>query len=57
VRMVRTFRTELGTTEHGTVCRVAHQPGNGIESIPSWVRGLASTWVKRRMVLSIVRCK
>ena len=32
VRMVRTLRTELGT-DHGTVQRVAHQLGYGIESV------------------------
>ena len=37
VRMVRTLRAELGT-EHGTVQRVAHQLGYGIESVRSWVR-------------------
>jgi transposase len=35
--MVHALRTELGT-ERGTVCQVAHQPGYGIESVPSWVR-------------------
>jgi transposase len=37
VRMVRALRAELGT-EHGTVGRVAHQLGYGIESVRSWVR-------------------
>jgi transposase len=37
VRMVRTLRAELGT-EHGTVQRVAHQLGYGVESVRSWVR-------------------
>src|SRR5882757_4374704 len=37
VRMVRTLRAELGT-DHGTVHRVAHQLGYGIESVRSWVR-------------------
>ncbi len=37
VRMVRTLRAELGT-EQGTVSRVAHQLGCGVESVRSWVR-------------------
>jgi transposase len=37
VRMVGTLRAELGT-EHGTVQRVAHQLGYGVESVRSWVR-------------------
>ena len=37
VRMVRTLRAELGT-EHGTVQRVATQPGYGTESVRLWVR-------------------
>jgi len=37
VRMVRTLRDELGT-EQGTVTRVAHQLGYGVESVRSWVR-------------------
>uniref|UniRef100_A0A5Q5BFS3 Transposase IS3/IS911 n=5 Tax=Mycobacteriaceae TaxID=1762 RepID=A0A5Q5BFS3_MYCSS len=37
VRMVRTLREELGT-EQGTVTRVAHQLGYGVESVRSWVR-------------------
>src|SRR5690625_4941763 len=36
VRMVRTLRAELGT-EDGTVQRVAHQLGYGVESVRSWV--------------------
>ena len=31
------LRAELGT-EHGTVQRVAHQLGYGVESVRSWVR-------------------
>ncbi|MDZ7883689.1 MAG: IS3 family transposase [Mycobacterium sp.] len=37
VRMVRTLRAELGTSQ-GTVARVAHQLGYGVESVRSWVR-------------------
>ena len=37
VRMVRALRAELGT-EHGTVHRVAHQLGYGVESVRAWVR-------------------
>ncbi|ULN32753.1 IS3 family transposase [Mycolicibacterium smegmatis] len=37
VRMVRTLREELGA-EQGTVTRVAHQLGYGVESVRSWVR-------------------
>jgi transposase len=37
VRMVRALRAELGT-EHGTVYRVAHQLGYGVESVRAWVR-------------------
>lgn len=37
VRMVRTLRAELGTSQ-GTVQRVADQLGYGIESVRSWVR-------------------
>ena len=37
VRMVRTLRAELGT-EHGTVQRVASQPGYGVESVRLWVK-------------------
>lgn len=37
VRMVRALREELGT-EQGTVTRVAHQLGYGVESVRSWVR-------------------
>ena len=37
VRLVRQLRAELGT-EHGTVQRVAHQLGYGVESVRSWVR-------------------
>ncbi len=37
VRMVRTLRTELGTS-HGTVQRVAGQLGYGVESVRSWVQ-------------------
>ena len=37
VRMVRTLRTELGTSQ-GTVSRVADQLGYGVESVRSWVR-------------------
>jgi transposase-like protein len=35
--MVRALRSELGA-EQGTVSRVAHQLGYGIESVRSWVR-------------------
>src|SRR5512139_1650159 len=37
VRMVRTLRAELGTTQ-GTVQRVARQLGYGVESVRMWVR-------------------
>ena len=37
VRMVRTLRAELGTSQ-GTVMRVAWQLGYGVESIRSWVK-------------------
>lgn len=37
VRMVRTLRAELGTTQ-GTVQRVATQLGYGTESVRLWVR-------------------
>jgi len=37
VRMVRTLRAELGTTQ-GTVQRVATQLGYGVESVRSWVK-------------------
>ncbi len=37
VRMVRTLRAELGTSQ-GTVKRVARQLGYGVESVRSWVR-------------------
>jgi transposase-like protein len=37
VRSVRTLRIKLGT-EHGTVKRVADQPGYGVESVRFWVR-------------------
>jgi transposase len=37
VRMVRTLREELGTSQ-GTVARVARQLGYGVESVRSWVR-------------------
>ena len=37
VRMVRTLRAELGTTQ-GTVKRVAAQLGYGVESVRTWVR-------------------
>jgi transposase len=37
VRMVRTLRAELGTSQ-GTVQRVAEQLGYGPESVRSWVR-------------------
>lgn len=36
VRMVRTLRAELGTTQ-GTVQRVARQLGYGVESVRGWV--------------------
>ncbi len=36
VRMVRTLRAELGTTQ-GTVQRVAEQLGYGVESVRTWV--------------------
>ena len=37
VRMVRTLRAELGTSQ-GTVKRVAEQLGYGVESVRMWVR-------------------
>jgi transposase-like protein len=37
VRMVRTLRAELGTSQ-GTVRRVAQQLGYGAESVRSWVK-------------------
>ena len=37
VRMVRTLRAELGTSQ-GTTSRVAEQLGYGVESVRSWVR-------------------
>ena len=37
VRMVRTLRAELGTTQ-GTVQRVAEQLGCGVESVRTWVK-------------------
>ena len=37
VRMVRTLRTELGTSQ-GTVKRVAEQLGYGVESVRMWVK-------------------
>ncbi len=37
VRMVRTLRAELGTTQ-GTVQRVADQLGYGVESVRTWVK-------------------
>ena len=37
VRMVRTLRAELGTTQ-GTVKRVAEQLGYGTESVRTWVK-------------------
>jgi transposase len=37
VRMVRTLREELGTSQ-GTVKRVAAQLGYGVESVRTWVR-------------------
>ncbi len=37
VRMVRTLRVELGTTQ-GTVQRVADQLGYGVESVRQWVK-------------------
>ena len=37
VRMVRTLRAELGTTQ-GTVQRVAQQLGYGVESVRTWVK-------------------
>jgi len=37
VRMVRTLRAELGTSQ-GTVKRVARQLGYGVESVRNWVR-------------------
>ena len=37
VRLVRQLRVELGT-EHGTVQRIARQPGYGVESVRTWVR-------------------
>lgn len=35
--MVRSLRAELGT-DQGTVQRVAHQLGYGVESVRTWVR-------------------
>ncbi len=37
VRLVRTLRAELGTTQ-GTVQRVAEQLGYGVESVRTWVK-------------------
>jgi transposase len=37
VRMVRSLRAELGTTQ-GTVQRVANQLGYGVESVRIWVK-------------------
>src|SRR5690606_35032157 len=37
VRMVRTLRAELGTSQ-GTVKRVADQLGYGVESVRTWVK-------------------
>ena len=37
VRMVRTLRAELGTSQ-GTVRRVAEQLGYGVESVRTWVK-------------------
>ena len=37
VRMVRTLRSELGTSQ-GTVKRVANQLGYGAESVRTWVK-------------------
>ena len=37
VRMVRTLRAELGTSQ-GTTSRVADQLGYGVESVRAWVR-------------------
>jgi len=37
VRMVRTLRAELGTSQ-GTVKRVAAQLGYGVESVRGWVK-------------------
>lgn len=37
MRMVRTLRAELGTTQ-GTVQRVAGQLGYGVESVRTWVK-------------------
>jgi len=37
VRMVRSLRAELGTTQ-GTVQRVAEQLGYGVESVRIWVK-------------------
>ena len=37
VRMVRTLRAELGTTQ-GTVQRIAEQLGYGVESVRTWVK-------------------
>jgi transposase len=36
VRLVRQLRAELGA-EHGTIQRVAHQLGYGVESVRAWV--------------------
>lgn len=37
VRMVRTLRVELGTSQ-GTTSRVAEQLGYGVEPVRAWVR-------------------
>lgn len=37
MRMVRTLRAELGTTQ-GTVKQVAEQLGYGTESVRTWVK-------------------
>ena len=37
VRLVRQLRGELGT-EHGTIQRVAHQLGYGVESVRAWLK-------------------
>lgn len=37
VRLVPQLRKELGTT-HGTIGRVAHQIGCGVESLRTWVK-------------------
>lgn len=41
VRMVRTLRAELGTSQ-GTTSRVAEQLGYGVESVRAWVRQATS---------------